>query len=121
MRRARFLLLPLLGLASLIAPAQPASPAASATTDIRLGDSVIPLPGPWKFEPGDSPTVNGVPLWTSPTFDDSGWFNMDLSPVPGVKDAAYGNAGYVTGWSVRGFPKLYGFAWYRLRIHVASS
>ena len=46
---------------------------------------------------------------------------MDLSPKPGAQDAAYGNAGYVTGWSVRGFPRLYGFGWYRLRLHVASS
>ncbi len=28
---------------------------------------------------------------------------------------------YVTGWTARGFPKLTGFAWYRLRIHVADS
>ncbi len=121
MRRARLLLLPLFGLACLIAPAQPASPSSNAATEVRVGDSVIPLPGPWKFEPGDSPQTNGAPLWASPAFDDSGWFNMDLSPKAGQADAFYGTSTYITGWTARGFPQLTGFAWYRLRIHVADS
>ncbi len=29
--------------------------------------------------------------------------------------------GYLTGWSARGFPKLAGFAWYRLRIHPSNA
>jgi len=120
MRRA-LLLLPLFGLACLIAGAQPSSPGSNAVTEVHVGNSVIPLPGPWKFEPGDSPQISDAPLWASPGFDDSHWFNMDLSPKPGAHDAAYGNAGYVTGWSVRGFPNLSGYAWYRLCIHVGGS
>ncbi|HZL29356.1 MAG TPA: hypothetical protein VFC39_22725, partial [Acidobacteriaceae bacterium] len=121
MRRARLLLLPLFGLACLIALAQPASPPTSAPTEVRLGDSVIPLPGPWKFEPGDSPTTNGAPLWASPAFDDSSWHDMDLHPKAGQADAFYGTSTYITGWSARGFPNLTGFAWYRLRIHIADT
>jgi hypothetical protein len=74
MRRAHLLLLPLLGLACLVARAQPVAghvPAPiAASTDIRLGDSIVPLGGPWKFAPGDSPRVNGNLLWTSTAFDD---------------------------------------------------
>ena len=119
MRRA-LLLLPLFGLACLIARAQPSISPTSAPTEVRVGDSLIPLPGPWKFEPGDSPQAGGAPLWATPAFDDSRWFDMELTPKPGARDAAYGNGGYVTGWSVRGFPNLSGYAWYRLRIHVGD-
>jgi hypothetical protein len=119
MREARLHLLPLLLLACVVAPAQsfPTAP----PTEIHLGDSFIALPGPWKFAPGDSPQINGIPLWASPAFDDSAWANMDLHAKPGDTDAGYGNSGYLTGWSARGFPKLTEFAWYRLRIHVAKT
>ena len=46
---------------------------------------------------------------------------MDLHAVHGATDAFYGDTGYVTGWSERGFPRLTGFAWYRLRIHLAAA
>jgi hypothetical protein len=46
---------------------------------------------------------------------------MDLHPRRGETDAAYGNSGYLTGWTARGFPNLYGFAWYRLRIHITNA
>jgi hypothetical protein len=125
MRRARLLLLPLLGLACLVVRAQPGAaghaPAPiAAPTDIRLGDSIVPLAGPWKFAPGDSPRVNGSFVWASPAVDDSAWPEMDLHARPGETDAAYGNSDYLTGWTARGFPNLYGFAWYRLRIHIAK-
>ncbi len=45
---------------------------------------------------------------------------MDLHATPGATDAAYGDPGYLTGWSARGFPHLAGFAWYRLRIHISN-
>lgn len=111
-------------LACLVVRAQP--PAAgrapvAAPTEVRLGNSIIPLPGPWKFAPDDSPQVNGSLLWANPAFDDSAWSNMDLHAKPGETDAAYGSAGYLTGWSARGFPHLTGFAWYRLRVHLANS
>ncbi len=129
MRTAR-LLLPVLALACLTAQAQTsASPSATTLTEVRLGDSFIPLTGPWKFTPGDSPQAspqaspqpNGTPLWASPAFDDAAWTDMDLHSNPGATDNFYGNTGYIKGWSRRGFPLLSGFAWYRLRIHLAPS
>jgi hypothetical protein len=116
MRRACLLLLPLLGLACLFAAAQQTPPVA-----VRLGNSFVTLAVPWKFAPGDSPWINGSLLWTSPAFDDSAWSNMDLHATRGATDAAYGDPGYITGWSVRGFPRLTGFAWYRLRIHISDA
>jgi hypothetical protein len=89
--------------------------------EVRLGDSTIPLAGPWKFAPGDSPDANGSLLWASPAFDDSAWSDMDLHARPDETDASYGDPGYVPGWGGRGFPHLTGFAWYRLRVHLASS
>ncbi|MGI8773333.1 MAG: hypothetical protein ACR2JE_18065 [Acidobacteriaceae bacterium] len=127
MRRARLLLPLVSGLACLIALAQPARTAERsvsalpAPTEVRLGNSSIPLTGPWKFTPGDSPYANGSPLWASPAFDDAAWSNMDLHTRPVVKDPAYGTAGYLTGWTARGFPHLSGFAWYRLRLHLVNS
>jgi hypothetical protein len=53
---------------------------------ITLGDSAIPLTGPWKFSPGDSPwttnLANGVPVWSRAAFDDSSWASVDLTPAP---------------------------------------
>jgi serine phosphatase RsbU (regulator of sigma subunit) len=111
-------------LACLVVRAQPTAaghPSAAVPTEVRLGNSIVPLAGPWKFAPGDSPQVNGSLLWASPAFDDAAWSKMDLHAKPGETDAAYGNAGYLTGWSAHGFPHLTGFAWYRLRIHPANS
>jgi hypothetical protein len=88
---------------------------------ITLGNSVVALTGPWKFQPGDSPWVNGAPEWAQPGFDDSKWATMDLRSRSAVLDAAYGNSGYLTGWTARGFRGLWGFAWYRLHVHVAGS
>jgi hypothetical protein len=49
--------------------------AASATpaSAISLGQSLVPLYGPWRFQIGDSPVdpVTGKPLWAEPGFDDS--------------------------------------------------
>jgi hypothetical protein len=115
-------LLPLLGLACFFAAAQhiPADNP-PAPIQVRLGNSFVTLAGPWKFAPDDSPQVNGGFVWASPAFDDAAWSNMDLHAKAGETDAAYGNAGYLKGWSARGFPKLSGFAWYRLRIHISDS
>jgi hypothetical protein len=89
--------------------------------EITVGHSVVPLFGPWRFAPGDSPLVDGALLWADPGFDDTGWSSMDLHPSASQTDPSYGAGGYLTGWSARGFPKLAGFAWYRLRVHVASA
>ncbi|MGC2164090.1 MAG: SpoIIE family protein phosphatase [Silvibacterium sp.] len=88
---------------------------------VALGDSAATLAGPWRFAPGDSPWVNGAPVWASPAFDDAGWADMGLHSGSGEVDPSYGSGGYLTGWTARGFSDLWGFAWYRLRVHVASS
>ena len=98
---------------------------------ITLGDSAIQLDGPWKFSPGDSPwsmnpsaeTSNlliNSPDWAQPRFDDSSWSNIDLTPKADSVDPARGSAGWVAGWTHRGFPHLSGFAWYRLRLTVTD-
>ena len=41
-------------------------------TRITLGQSIVPLTGPWKFHVGDDPR------WADPHFDDSQWETVDL-------------------------------------------
>jgi hypothetical protein len=94
--------------------------AAPAAEVITLGNSVAALTGAWKFEPGDSPRVNGEPVWAQPGFDDSKWAAMDLTPKAGSVDPAYGTPGFVPGWTMQGFPNLDGYAWYRLRVRVSD-
>jgi hypothetical protein len=96
-------LVSILGLSQRITPTVPGVPPAQAT----LGDSVIALTGPFKFAPGDSPWVNGEPVWAQPNFDDSLWTVVDLSP-----QATMGH--WIPGWTQRGFADLSGYAWYRL-------
>jgi Stage II sporulation protein E (SpoIIE) len=100
----------------------PASPPPAPTSQqaevITLGSSAVTLPGPWKFAPGDSPVVDGSLLWAQPGFDDSSWVPMDVAPKNGSIDPAYGTAGFVPGWTKQGFPNLYGYAWYRLRLRI---
>ncbi|MGC2161404.1 MAG: PP2C family protein-serine/threonine phosphatase [Silvibacterium sp.] len=88
---------------------------------ITLGGSVAPLTGPWKFSPGDSPWVNGSPVWAQPGFDDSKWAVMDMTPKPGAVDMQFGTKGFVPGWTTKGFPNLSRYAWYRLRVKVADA
>ncbi|MFZ0661635.1 MAG: hypothetical protein WAM66_02995 [Acidobacteriaceae bacterium] len=100
-------------------PARALTPPAPAEV-ITLGSSAATLPGPWKFAPGDSPLVNGVPLWAQTNFDDSHWTTMDLAPKSGSIDPSYGTPGFVPGWTARGFPDLWGYAWYRASLRVAD-
>lgn len=94
-------------------PAQISSPEV-----ITLGNSVVALNGPWKFQPGDSPWVNGAPLWPESGFDDSHWAAMDVRPKTGAVDPMTGTSEYVPGWTQKGYPDLSGYAWYRLRLRV---
>jgi len=80
----------------------------------RIGNSVVVLTGPWKFHPGDDPG------WADPRFDDSNWSAMDLTPPEGSYDPVTGSSGFVPGWTVRGYPHLIGYAWYRLRVQVQN-
>lgn len=96
------------------APSQP------QTARITLGQSAVPLNGPWKFHIGDSPLdpKTGKPLWAEPDFDDSAWENVDLTPKEGSTDPTLGFAGYVPGWTTKGHPGYWGYAWYRIRVHL---
>jgi serine phosphatase RsbU (regulator of sigma subunit) len=96
------------------------APASSPVTTVRVADATVSLPGPWKFSPGDSPRTGDAPLWASPAFDDSAWSTLDLHTQSGQIDPGYGNPEYLKGWSAKGYPRLVGYAWYRLRIHVAG-
>lgn len=98
-------------------PSSQASPQTSTQT-ITLGNAAVALTGPWKFQPGDSPTVNGSPLWAQPAFDDAHWAPMSLAPKAGAVDIILGTSGYVPGWTSKGYPNLIGYAWYRLRVSV---
>src|SRR3954452_11554149 len=88
---------------------------------VTLGQSGVPLYGPWKFQIGDSPidSRTGKPLWAEPGFDDSNWEMMDLTPVPGLSDPWTGDARWVHGWRKKGHPDFAGWAWYRLSVRIA--
>lgn len=45
---------------------------------------------------------------------------MDLAPRAGSIDPAYGTPGFVPGWTAQGFPDLWGYAWYRVRLRVTD-
>jgi signal transduction histidine kinase len=97
------------------------SPAQQESTEhINLGLSEVPLYGPWKFQLGDSPLdpVTHMPLWAEPGFDDSNWETVDLTPGNGVRGPVLGDAGYVPGWTARGHAGHWGYAWYRMRVHL---
>lgn len=82
---------------------------------ITLGQSTVPLNGPWRFHIGDDSR------WSSPDFDDSAWETVDLTPAPGAHDGDVGLPGYVVGWGRRGHAGYSGYAWYRLKIVVTHS
>jgi hypothetical protein len=82
------------------AASRSAPPTAGATSTpsapveaITLGNSIAALTGPWKFAPGDSPWVNGSPVWAQPGFDDSKWAEMDMMPKTGVRRSAIRHSG----------------------------
>jgi hypothetical protein len=85
---------------------------------ISLGQSAVPLNGPWKFAVGDSPLdpLTHQPLWAQPGFDDSKWEAVDLTPRNGTFDPVGGFTGYVPGWTARGHAGYWGYAWYRIRV-----
>ncbi|MGC2162364.1 MAG: SpoIIE family protein phosphatase [Silvibacterium sp.] len=79
---------------------------------VTVGQSLIPLAGPWKFHIGDNPE------WADPNFDDSQWETMDLTPKAGSFDPVTGWSNYVPGWTAKGHPGYWGYAWYRIRVQV---
>jgi serine phosphatase RsbU (regulator of sigma subunit) len=89
------------------------TPAAPAQV-ITLGNSTVELTGQWKFHTGDDM------VWADPSFDDSAWGAMDLTPPAGSYDPQIGSSGYVPGWTARGYRGYSGYAWYRLRTDIQS-
>ena len=89
---------------------------------IVLGQSAVPLYGPWKFSVGDSPIDPHThqPLWAEPDFNDAHWENVDLTPQSGALNPVNGIAGYVPGWTARGHAGYWGYAWYRIRVRVET-
>ena len=104
------------------AQAVPVKPerAADDMAEISLGQSAVPLYGPWKFTVGDSPVdpVTRAPLWAEPGFDDSKWETVDLTSKEGSFDPIIGTSGYLPGWAAKGHPGYWGYAWYRIRVHL---
>jgi len=75
---------------------------------ILIGHSVVTLNGPWRFHVGDDPR------WADPSFDDSHWEMVDMTPPPGARDPDVGLPGYVPGWGASGV------AWYRLHVTISD-
>jgi hypothetical protein len=109
------LLLPLISAAqtAVTPPASPGAPlviSGNSVEQVRLGDSVAPLVGPWKFTTGDDPA------WSQPGFDDSAWSTVDMTPP--TSHSHPGRTSRLPGWTARGYPDYSGYAWYRLTVNV---
>lgn len=88
--------------------------ATDKSVQIIIGHSTTILNGPWRFHIGDNPH------WSSPDFDDSEWETVNLAAPPGAHDSDVGLTGYVSGWGARGHTGYWGYAWYRLQLHIAG-
>jgi hypothetical protein len=84
-------------------------------TTAKAGAQAIALNGPWKFHTGDDLQ------WANPNFNDSRWETVDLTPPPGAHDGDVGLSGYVTGWTAKGHPNYWGYAWYRIKIKISGN
>ena len=102
--------------------AQPVLAQAGPIEHITLGQSAVPLYGPWKFQVGDSPVdpINHSPLWSEPDFDDSKWETVDLTPRDASLDPVYGVSGMVPGWTDRGHAGTGATRWYRIAVEVTA-
>ena len=102
--------------------AQPPQAQTENAAQITLAQSLAPLYGPWKFQTGDSPLdpVTHSPLWAEPSFDDSEWETVDLTPRNGSRGPVMGEPEYVPGWTSRGHAGYWGYAWYRIRVHLEA-
>jgi hypothetical protein len=80
-------------------PSSSVDRAADSIARVTLGQSAVPLYGPWKFNVGDSPihAKTGRPLWAEPEFDDSRWDDVDPTPKVRAIDPTYGVAFGIIG------------------------
>ncbi|HZT00792.1 MAG TPA: hypothetical protein VFA39_00825 [Steroidobacteraceae bacterium] len=81
---------------------------------VSLNDAAVALTGPWRFRVGDDPR------WADPGFDDSNWELVDLAAPASATDGDVGLPNYVPGWSAKGHPGYYGYAWYRIRLRLQT-
>lgn len=88
------------------------TPLSTPSVAVHLGSSMQPLVD-WKFHPGDG-------AFEQPSLIDSDWATVSLAATEGSHDPFFSSSAYVPGWTVRGYPKLSGYAWYRTRVKVAS-
>jgi len=95
---------------------------AHAVNLFHIGQSVIPLYGPWKFQVGDSPVdpVKHTPLWAQANFDDSGWEIVSLAPESAQRITRPSEPEIVPGWTAKGHADYSGFAWYRIHLHLET-
>lgn len=110
------------------AAARPAEPKLAAlaqvanTESIPIGQSVALLRGPWKFHIGDSPrsSVTNTPEWAEPSFDDSKWETVDLESNQGAGSPGTERVESIAGWTAQGHAGYWGYAWYRIRLHLVT-
>jgi Stage II sporulation protein E (SpoIIE) len=99
-------------------PVRSEPPKPASAVSLSLGQSMLPLYGPWKFHVGDSPIdpATGQPLWAQPEFNDATWETVDLTPT--AAHPAGTPSEYVPGWEKRGHSGYAGYAWYRIRVRA---
>jgi len=107
-------------------PALGDEPQGAAVDGIRrivIGESVIPLTGPWKYQAGDSPVRPGAdaPLWAESGFDDSRWETLGAPDTRSTQGTNIDEAGLLSGETVWDQKKQWGFAWYRVRLILEAS
>ena len=94
---------------------KPALAASNAAISFTLGQSAVPLNGPWKFHIGDNPQ------WADPGFDDSGWQDYTINPEHPAQTAAQTlQSNELPGWQQHGHPGYTGYAWYRIRLQAGA-
>ena len=91
-----------------------AAGAAAQTRAVNLDAAVATLTGHWRFQVGDNPR------WAGPGFDDSGWELVDLAAPASATDGDVGLPNYAPGWSAKGHRGYFGYAWYRIRVHLRT-
>ncbi len=77
---------------------------------VTLGNTPVPLTGPWKFHIGDNPA------WAQPDYDDSAWQNYVVDPAHRDLTALQAVESMEPGWQQHGHPGYTGYAWYRIRM-----
>lgn len=91
------------------------APQATGPVPIHIGKSATDLFGPWRFHTGDDPD------WARPDFDDSAWEKLDLHAPDDLPDPELGTSGFAPGWTAKGHPSYFGYAWYRLHLNVQGA